>query len=360
VLFRSVFGIPSVGVNDNFFEIGGHSLMAVRLIFRIRNTLGFELALDKVIETPTIRGMARYIEENCSLSENARPTLPECVVSVQPGGNKRPFFCVHPAGGSPLCYLNLALHVGRERPFYGFQSPGLLDNREPLKRVEDIAALYADAVRTVQASGPYLIGGWSSGGPVAFEVARILEQQNQPVGVLAFLDCGLMYSDMPARNWNPRNPINLLKAAAALLTFAWQIGIPRSYAQLRGLAQFVGISLPPSIREILRRDFSSKLKFLRTFKSETSRAIRVFNANTLAGLKYEPRPYGGTATLFRAAPSQLNGSDPVLDDLRKFAAGGVEYYSVGGNHMSIILDPGDSKVLAQKLSECLDRVDIPE
>ncbi|HYL99044.1 MAG TPA: alpha/beta fold hydrolase, partial [Blastocatellia bacterium] len=359
-VWREVLGIPSVGVNDNFFEIGGHSLMAVKLVFRIRNTLGFDLPLDKVIETPTIRGMARSIEENGCLSENAGASLRECVLSVQPSGNKRPFFCVHPAGGSPLCYLNLALHVGRGRPFYGFQSPGLLDDREPLKRVEDIAALYADAIRSVQPTGPYLVGGWSSGGPVAFEVARILEGQNQRVGLLAFLDCGLMHSDMPARNWNPRNPINFLKAIAVLLNFAWQIGLPRSYAQIRGLAQFVGISLPPSIREILRRDFSSKLKFLRTFKTEALRAIRVFNANTLAGLKYEPRPYGGKATLFRATSSEAGGSDPVVDDLRKFAASGVEYHSVSGNHMSIILDPDDSRVLAQKLSECLDRVDNPD
>ena len=345
-------------MNENFFEIGGHSLMAVRLIFTIRTKLGFDLPLDIIIEAPTVRGMARFIEE--SRSEDARANLPDCLLSIQPSGSNRPFFCVHPAGGSPLCYLNLASHLGRKRPFYGFQSPGLFDNREPLRRVDDIAAVYADAIRKVQPVGPYLLGGWSSGGPVAFEVARVLEKQNERVGLLAFFDCGLMYSDMPARNWNPRNPINVLKAVGVLLTFAWQIGVPRSYAQLRGLAQFVGISLPPSIHEILRRDFSSKLNFLRTFKSEVSRAIRVFNANTLAGLKYEPRPYSGTATLFRAASSHLDGPDPVLDDLRKFAVGGVEHHSVGGNHMSIILDPNDSKALAQKLGECLDRAEIPK
>src|SRR4030095_14479239 len=109
------------------------------------------------------------------------PSLPGCLLLIQPLGNKRPFFCVHPASGSPLCYLNLVVNLGAERPFYGFQSPGLLDGREPLKSVEEMAAHYVAPSRTVQPKGPYLIGGWSSGGPVAFEMARIIEGQNEEV-----------------------------------------------------------------------------------------------------------------------------------------------------------------------------------
>jgi hypothetical protein len=165
-----------------------------------------------------------------------------------------------------------------------------------------------------------------------------------------------METDIPIRKGKPLNPLNIIKAAFILLALAWHIRVPRSYQELRGLATFVGISLPTSIREILRRDFSSKVRFLRSLLSDMRRSARVYRSNTMAGLKYEPAPYGGRATLFRAAQSNANGADPVLEDLRKFATGGVDKYVIPGNHMSIILGQEESKALVEKLRECLDQV----
>jgi thioesterase domain-containing protein/acyl carrier protein len=358
-VWQDVLSAPRVSIHDSFFELGGHSLLAVRLIFQIRDALRVEFPLDKMIEAPTIAGMARWIEENLRPGDAAAAVasqIPACLLPLQPGGTKPPFFCVHPAGGSPLCYLNLASHLGQERPLYGFQSPGLNDHREPLTEVEEMAALYVEAMRVVQPTGPYLLGGWSSAGPTIFEMARLLEKQNEKVAVLAFLDCGLMETDIPIRKGNPLNPLNIIKAAFILLALAWHIRVPRSYQEFRGLATFVGISLPTSIREILRRDFSSKVRFLRSLLSDMRRSARVYRLNTMAGLKYEPAPYGGRATLFRAAQSSANGADPVLEDLRKFATGGVDKYVIPGNHMSIILDQEESKALVEKLKECLDQV----
>lgn len=355
-VWQDVLGGARVSVHDNFFEMGGHSLLAVRLIFQIRDALQVEFPLDKMIEAPNIAGMARWIEENSRPADALAQQIPSCLLPLQPGGVKPPFFCVHPAGGSPLCYLNLAAHLGAERPFYGFQSPGLLDQSEPLTDVQEMAALYVEAMRAVQPTGPYFLGGWSSAGPTIFEMARLLEQQNEKVAVLAFLDCGLMESDIPIGKGKTMNPLNLFKAAFIMLTFAWHTGVPRSYAELRGLATFVGISLPASIREILRRDFSAKLRFVKSLLSDMRRSARVYRSNTMAGLKYDPAPYGGKATLFRASQSNANGTDPVLEDLRRFATGGVDKYVVPGNHMSIILGQEESKVLVEKLSECLDQV----
>jgi amino acid adenylation domain-containing protein len=355
-VWQDVLGVPRVSIHDNFFELGGHSLLAVRLIFQIRDALQVEFPLDKMIEAPNIAGMSRWIQENSRPPDALAAQLPSCLLPLQPGGIKPPFFCVHPAGGSPLCYLNLASQLGSERPFYGFQSPGLLDQREPLTDVKEMAALYVEAMRAVQPTGPYLLGGWSSAGPTIFEMARLLEKQDEKVAVLAFLDCGLMESDIPIGKGKPLNPLNLIRAAFMMLSLAWHTGVPGSYAELRGLATFVGISLPNSIREILRRDFSAKLRFVKGLLSDMRRSARVYRSNTMAGLKYEPAPYGGRAILFRAAQSNANGTDPVLEDLRKFATGGVDKHVVPGNHMSIILGQEESKVLVEKLSECLDQV----
>lgn len=359
-IWQGVLSLPQVGIHDNFFELGGHSLLAVRLMSRIREALNIEFPVDKIIENPTIARMARWIQEQGPAGDALLPSLPGCLLLIQPLGNKRPFFCVHPASGSPLCYLNLVMNLGAERPFYGFQSPGLLDGREPLTSVEDMAALYVEAMRAVQPKGPYLIGGWSSGGPVAFEMARIIEAQNEEVAVLALLDCGVMESDAPTRGRSAPSLtdrlVNMLDGSARILNNTWHLNFPRSYQDLVPLAQLVGISLPPTIRAVLRRGLRSQLKFLRGLNAEIWNSIRIFALNTRAGLEYRPAPYRGKATLFRSGRDDSREEDLALADLRKYAEGGVEAFYVGGNHMSIILDRDGSKVLAEKLNECLDRV----
>jgi acyl carrier protein len=359
-IWRNLLGTPSVGIHDSFFELGGHSLLAVRLIFEIRDALRVELPLEKIIEAPTIAGMAHWLEDHAQSGAEPAAPLPDCLLPLQPHGTKPPFFCVHPSLGSPLCYLNLAAHLGAERPCYGFQSPGLIDDKKPLTRVEEMAALYVDAMRTVQAKGPYLLGGWSSAGPIVFEMARLLQSQNERVEVLAFFDCGLMRSDIPNRKGGFLNPLLVVEGISIFLKFLWQIGWPRSYAQLRGLASFVGINLPMSIREFLGRDFGAQLRFLKRLHSDMMRSARVFRYNTKAGINYEPGPYAGKATLFRPEQSGVNGTDPMLEDLRKLAAGGVEKYIVPGNHISIILGQDESKILGEKLRECLDHFQIPK
>ena len=193
-VWQDVLSAPRVSIHDNFFELGGHSLLAVRLIFQIRDALEVEFPLDKMIEVPTIAGMARWIEENLRPGDAAAVVvasqIPACLLPLQPGGTKPPFFCVHPAGGSPLCYLNLALHLGQERPLYGFQSPGLNDHREPLTQVEEMAALYVEAMRAVQPTGPYLLGGWSSAAPPSLRWASFWKSRTKRSQCLPFSIAG--------------------------------------------------------------------------------------------------------------------------------------------------------------------------
>src|SRR5262249_28767039 len=121
-------------------------------------------------------------------SQDHRLTL----VPIQPGGLRRPFFCVHPAGGTVFCYKELSNLLGPDQPFYGLQSRGLNGEQPPAGRIEDMAADYIAALRTVQPEGPYQLGGWSIGGVVAFEMARQLERQGQRADWIALFD-----SDFP-------------------------------------------------------------------------------------------------------------------------------------------------------------------
>src|SRR5581483_6608779 len=100
---------------------------------------------------------------------------------------KLPFFCVHPIGGEVFCYAELAHQLGADQPFYGLQVPGQ-SHPQPLQTIEAMARSYIAAMQSVQPSGPYLLGGWSLGGVIAFEMAQQLVQQGNPVALLALFE----------------------------------------------------------------------------------------------------------------------------------------------------------------------------
>src|SRR6184192_2475708 len=104
------------------------------------------------------------------------------------GGQRQPFFCVHAAGGNVLEYRDLARLLGPDQPFYGLQAKGLDGKSEPHTTIKEMASYYIREMREVQPEGPYMIGGRSSGGTIAFEMACQLDAQGQKVALLALLD----------------------------------------------------------------------------------------------------------------------------------------------------------------------------
>ncbi|HZN06001.1 MAG TPA: amino acid adenylation domain-containing protein, partial [Pyrinomonadaceae bacterium] len=162
-------------VRDNFFELGGHSLLLVPLLARVEDVTGKRLDVAAVFRAPTIESLATLLRQE---------TLPEStpLVAIQPHGSLTPVFFVHPAGGSVAVYFALARALGTERPVYALQ------RTDEAMEVESLAAKYVDAILAVQADGPYLLGGWSTGGVVAFEIARQLQACGADVAVVALLD----------------------------------------------------------------------------------------------------------------------------------------------------------------------------
>ena len=181
-LWEEVLSIRPIGVTDNFFELGGHSLLAVRLFALIDKRLGKKLPLAALFRGATVEGLANIVRQNCS------PEAPSSLVPIQPRGNKRPLFLVHPAGGHVFPFVGLAQCLGPDQPCYGLQARGVDKSQEPHTRIEDMAACYIEAIRSVQSEGPYLLGGWSMGGEIAFEMAQQLHAQGQHVALLALLD----------------------------------------------------------------------------------------------------------------------------------------------------------------------------
>jgi amino acid adenylation domain-containing protein len=180
-LWSELLRIERVGRHDDFFALGGHSLLALRLLSELQQTFGVRLPVGAVFLRPTLAGLAEAVGDS-RLAEEAAALVP-----LQPEGQELPLFLLPGAIGSVLYLQPLAAALGRDRPVLALPSPGL-DGRPPLASVPALAAHHLRAMRRQQPQGPYLLAGHSSGGRVAYELARQLEEQGESVACLVILD----------------------------------------------------------------------------------------------------------------------------------------------------------------------------
>ncbi len=184
-LWSEILDIQQIHVQDNFFEVGGSSLLAFRLIAEIENSFGKKLPLSALLQAPTIEKLAKLISREGDTNSSSWLNPP------QPGNSRPILFCIPPAGNSLLGFANLVRHLGKDQPFYVPQPLGLEAETTPHERVEDMAAHYIQEIQTIQPVGPYYLGGRCFGGIVAFEMARQLVEQGEKVALLALIDGGL-------------------------------------------------------------------------------------------------------------------------------------------------------------------------
>jgi len=182
-IWSRLFKRTEIGVDESFFELGGESLLALRLMSEIRQRTGVSLALARLFEDDTIADLARAVEAEREGSSSYSP-----LVEIQSRGEGGARFCVHPAGGEVLCYADLAAALGPSHPFLGLQAAGLVAGSEPIETVAEMATSYVAAMRGYQTKGPYRILGWSVGGVIAVEMARQLRAEGAQVASVVLLD----------------------------------------------------------------------------------------------------------------------------------------------------------------------------
>jgi len=221
-IWQEILLCGPMGVTDNFFDLGGHSLMAVRLVTEIQKAMGIEIPLTELFQGATIEHLANLVRGTTTVK---RATVNQ----IQAGGDRPPFFAAVLAGINALGYVPLAKHLGPEQPFYTLQKPGPGPQAvgRPYTRAEyeDVAGEYVRAMREKQPVGPYYVGGTCEGARIAFEMTRILESQGQKVGLLAVIDTWVLentqhptlwkiyyYSDRLRRWW--RQPLRAKTAMA--------------------------------------------------------------------------------------------------------------------------------------------------
>lgn len=275
------------------------------------------------------------------LASTAPPPSP--LVEIKPQGDKPPFFCVHPSGGAVACYYDLAHSLGPDQPFYGLQALGLAAEALRHTRVEDMAADYVAAVRGVRPDGPYLLGGWSMGALVAYEMARQLAASGQRVDLLALFDMWVI---------REQERVEVDEALILMGFLGNRLSVPLEH--LRSLAP------DDQLAYVLGKAREADLLPFEVTLEEARRIVRVCKANDLAAQQYRPPPYAGRVNLFRADEER----DRVFGQQRRpdapdmgwgaVASGGVTIHQVPGDHDSLVLKP-HVRVLAERLKACLDR-----
>ena len=181
-LWEQLFDISPISVQDDFFDIGGDSLLAMRLIFYIRKEFDRTLPLHTLFQNRTLEQLAAVLRQDTPVSAW------QPMICLQPEGDKTPIFFAHASGGSAFNALEFASFMGKERPFYAIHPRGA-ELEDPFHdSIEEMAADYVTAMRKIQPQGPYLMAGWSFGGTVIFEMTRLLEQAGETAPLLIMID----------------------------------------------------------------------------------------------------------------------------------------------------------------------------
>ncbi|MEU6374870.1 amino acid adenylation domain-containing protein [Streptomyces sp. NPDC046909] len=273
-LFAEVLGVRRVGPDDAFFDLGGTSLLAVRLVARVREEFGAELTIGSLFEAPTPAALAARLDAAGPASGDAL----HVVLPLRATGPKPPLFAIHPAGGIAWCYAGLAARLGPDQPVYGVQARGLVGG-EPLPgSLQEEAEDYADRIRELQPRGPYRLLGWSVGGVLAHTVAVLLQEAGERVELLALLDA------FPAEQWRERPAPEEGDALTAVLRMA---GFDRTGERTR-----------EDVLTTLRRAGSP----LAGLSDHTlSRIVDIVPNHARMMREHEHRPYDGDVLFFTAA-----------------------------------------------------------
>ncbi|MCA9916753.1 MAG: SDR family NAD(P)-dependent oxidoreductase [Anaerolineales bacterium] len=348
-IWEELLGITDIGIHDDFFELGGHSLIAVRLFAKIKKQYAVDLSLATLFEAPTIAQCADLLQSEYGvLAEQPTPGRAQArsrrrsgagdwtpLVAIQTKGQKTPFFCVHGGFGNVLNLYDLTRYLGKEQPFYGLQARGVDGKQRPFTTMEEMAAAYAQQVRTVQPQGPYLLGGFSMGGEVAYEMAQQLHAQGQKVGLLALLDT---YN--PEHSRRRKNILQIVESQEA--EFLEQNGLkPGWQSNLRLVKRWAKLRWKFVRTDVQKyRLYRRAQRLLRAGETLPQSLISPYLWQAHIDLldRYEPKPYAGKITLFRAHETEQFNPSGVGIGWEPFAAGGLEVKVIYGTH-NIVKEP---------------------
>jgi len=347
-LWEEVLEVRPIGVQDNFFDLGGDSLLAAQLFARIEKNLGTRLPLSRLFEAQTVEQLANLLRSPAGVPQAS-------LVAIQAGGSRPPLFAVHGHSGEVLFYRELSVRLGPKQPFFGLQAQGLKGALASCT-IEAMAASYLSEIRSVQPTGPYYLVGYCFGGLVAFEMAQLLHAQGEHVALVALFDTyfpGLRavfpLSHKVARAW------------LRIVTPLEELRSLKTSKQIHNYVRIKASRLRQIVRDTLRKMRGRALRLLWPFDSHRALSRPPLlrdpsEINTHAARLYRPKPYDGQIVLFSSRDTPIGISiDPRLG-WREVAAGGAQIETVPGHVGSMLKEP-HVKALAERLRQHLNRND---
>jgi amino acid adenylation domain-containing protein len=343
-IWEEILKVSPIGVTENFFDLGGHSLLAIRLIAAIEQKLKCNLPVVSLFREGTIEKIATLLEQ-----EKPSSNL-DVLIPLQTKGNLPPLFLIHQAGGYGLSYSvlaeKLAKELDKQRPIYAIQARGLDGKQPPLDTIEAMATSYISAIREIQPSGPYLLGGHSLGGLIAFEMAAQLETGGEQIAHLLIMDTHPPLATDEITN-SLEDDAGILCFIVEQIGLHFQKTINIAYEELATLdqeSQFEYVLQTLQHYEVIPPDSGRNL---------IAGLINVYKANLQASLIYQPQPVKSPITVFKTASlAEQFPNDPTLG-WRKLTCEKVRVCCVTGEHQTMLKEP-DVKNLVAEIVEILD------
>jgi aspartate racemase len=351
-IWEEILSVKPIGTSDNFFDLGGNSLLGVRLMLQVEKTFGKSLPLGVLYEAPTVGLMSKRITEEPEVKEWSS------LVPLRPDGLKPPFFWIHGEDSDAF----LPRYLGPDQPVYGLRHQGEDGWPARYTTVKQMAAHYLSEIRSVQPLGPYHLGGYCFGGLVAFEIAQILRKQGQSVSLLALLAPDRL-RNLPAVG-SPSNFIGNEDDCSAQpkLMDAWSTELKRCFAGVSKLdarqtarrlcRTVIARVVPPAMR--IAKTMACRICF--TVGARLPITLRSFYIVDIlyeqAAKEYVAESYDGSVVLLKPFEDAIDTrSWQTLLDNR------LEIHNVSGNHTDVLSNPDHVKSWAEVLMRHLQKPD---
>lgn len=349
-IWEEILQKNSVGTEENFFDLGGNSLLAVTMFTEVEKKLGRKLPVTTLLDAPTVKQLSGVLRrEGCSPPQTS-------LVPIHPRSSRSPFFYVPAGGRTALSAMQYAHHLGTDQPVYALQPLGFEKEETPHKRVEDMAAYHLQEILEVQPDGPYYIGGTCFGTRVAFELAQQLQKRGHTVALLALLDPGPpCHNSICLENMETSEKVlhhlrrTLYQCKHDPVNASAKVG----YYFRKLLQHFKQGDVPASLmKKLLKRGREDDSSEETSVKLE--RAQNVLNAHLTALKHYMPRMYPGKITLLRSSEYHARDREGYwIKQWSEFASGGFECRVIQGTHWDLYFQEHKFQELIKTLRDCL-------
>ncbi|WP_071927739.1 amino acid adenylation domain-containing protein [Nocardia mangyaensis] len=334
-VFAEVLGVERVGADDGFFELGGNSLLATKVVAAMREQ-GYEMPVQLMFGDATPAGLATRLDGADAGSAIAAVTGPVLPIRPSTGPHDTPLFCVHPAIGLSWCYAGLLAHLAPQRPVYGLQAPHVSGD-EGFTSIPEAAGHYVAHIRSVQPHGPYHLLGWSLGGLIAQEVAVQLQELGEDVALLAMLD-----SYQLGDRW-------LDTAMPSVADILGEFGAD--------LVDSASLPADLDLREAADLLRAQPGPFAALSVENLQRLYTGYADGTVMANRFRPRRFDGDLLFFTAAADEINAADPgrCAEAWQPFVTGNIHNHDLPCRHAAMT-SPESLAVIGPVLHRHLDAV----